>query len=160
VAVLGGCLLWLLAGAFAASLAGHWVHFALHRRWSGPAHRAHMRHHLELYPPQRLVSARYLGPGFWKSGTFLFGPPAVLIAGLAVLAGAPWSFVVGLAGFSFASDFAHDRFHVPTPALEKFSSWKRLREAHFRHHLNMRRNYGILTLGWDRAFGTLWRGDR
>jgi sterol desaturase/sphingolipid hydroxylase (fatty acid hydroxylase superfamily) len=150
-------LLWVAGAYVAVSFFGYWVHRALHAPWSGVVHRGHMRHHLDLYPPGRLVSPRYDHARWWESGTFLFAPPLAIVVVAALLAGAPWYAAAAMLGFALLSDAVHDGFHLDRPGLQRFAAYRRLRGAHFAHHLNMRRNYGILTLVWDRLFGTVAR---
>lgn len=147
-------VLWVALALFVGSLFGHVVHWSLHQRWTGPAHRGHMEHHLELYPPWDLTSATYLRAKWYHSGTFLFAPVLVVTLMAARSFCASWTFCFALTAFALLNDWTHDRFHVPTPWLEWSAYYRRMRKAHFAHHRNMRRNYGIVSLAWDRVFGT------
>jgi sterol desaturase/sphingolipid hydroxylase (fatty acid hydroxylase superfamily) len=155
----------LLILAFAValgSLAGYWIHRALHQPWSGPFHRGHMEHHLEIYPTTRLTSDRYEVKKWYNSGPVLFTPGAVLLlilgAGLTwMLNVSLWHFItfgVGLVGFGLLNDWVHDAFHLRDHVLKNLSYFRKLRRLHFLHHFNMERNYGIVSLHWDAVFKT------
>lgn len=147
----------LLAGLF-----GHLVHWALHQPWAGVFHRAHMDHHLVQYPPGDLTSDRYRTVNWRHSGTFLFTPPLLAIlgavGGLLWGLGAPaWVLVtlgITLVGFGLVNDYVHDSFHVRRHPLNRYGWYRRLRRLHFVHHVDMGSNYGIVTMVYDRVFGT------
>lgn len=159
-------LLVLFASLVIASLFGHLIHWVIHQRWSGPFHRSHMEHHLELYPPGDLLSETYRASKWYHSGTFLFTPPLVVIlavtGGLSWWAGVPlWALVTfgtTLVGFGLLNDFVHDNSHVRGHWLNRFAWFRKARDIHFVHHRNMRKNFGIFYFGWDKLFGTYREG--
>lgn len=50
--------------------------------------------------------------------------------------------------------YIHDSFHLTGHWLERFKHFSHLRALHFRHHFNMKINFGIFWFGWDRVFKT------
>lgn len=146
------------------TLAGWVVHWILHQRWAGRFHRAHLNHHLKQYPPHNLVSDTYRSAGKDDS-TVLFAPPitvsfAAFLGTLWALGLPTWSLgllLVEGALISFLTDYIHDQFHLRAPWLVRFAWFRNLRSLHWIHHVNMRRNLGIMWLGWDRVFRTFRR---
>lgn len=144
-----------------SSLIGQGVHWALHQQWMGRVYRSHDQHH-RLYPIHDLTSKRYRNARWQDSGTFLFAVPFVAIVLLLCLLGwlvsAPGSWIIaavlGLGVFGIVTDIVHDHYHLDNSLLANFAWFKRCRELHFVHHLNSERNFGIVTLAWDRLFGT------
>jgi len=156
-------LLTLLTSIVIASFLGHLTHWAIHQRWSGPAHRGHMDHHLKQYPPTSLTSmGKYKSAKWYHSGPFLFTPVFLIIlaaaGGLAYTLEVPlWAVAtlgVTLLTYGLGNDWVHDTFHVQDHWLSQFSWYRRKREEHYVHHRNMRRNFGIVSFTWDRVFGT------
>lgn len=154
-------LVTFLASVVASSLIGQLVHWALHQPWTGRAYKGHMQHHA-LYPPNDLTSLKYRKADWLNSGPFLFTPPflfIVLVAGaIALLAGTSLWTVAWLAGgllaFGLVNDYVHDSFHLEKCWMRRFAWYHRLQRHHFVHHRNAKRNLGIVTLAWDRLFGT------
>jgi hypothetical protein len=153
----------LVASLVIASFFGHVVHWLLHQRWTGIMHRAHMEHHLELYPPGHLTSDKYKAAKWYHRGPLLFTPPLIIIlgaaGGLLWWAGAPhwvvWVLGACLVGFGLVNDYFHDSFHVRKHRLNRYKWYKRLRRIHFVHHHQMGKNFGIFWFGWDQIFGTI-----
>lgn len=145
-----------------ASFFGWLVHWTIHQRWSGPLYRAHMKHHLELYPPGDLISDRYKYPKWYEAGTALFFPfllcVFVVVAGGLLLLGVPvWTVIVFIAvtcTYGALSDVMHDSFHLRKFWMQRSALYVRYRESHFVHHVNMRANFGIISFTWDRLMGT------
>lgn len=151
------------AGTYAATgLLGYVVHWAIHQKWAGKAYRSHRAHHIDLYPPGRLVSDEYRDAGSKSTvWTFLlaFSPLMLLpiifwatgvIAWFQAAAALTAMIVVGL-----INDVVHDSFHVVRHPLARFiPRFAALRSRHFVHHHNMKRNFGIFSFTWDRLFGT------
>jgi sterol desaturase/sphingolipid hydroxylase (fatty acid hydroxylase superfamily) len=158
-------LLTILISLLFTTLFGHVVHWALHQSFAGPVNKAHMTHHLRLYPPEDFTSEIYRDSG--KDAT----PKFFLIAAIPLIL-APivlwWSGIIawpimitvllieGLMGF--LHNYLHDSFHIENhwlsriPLVNKlFARWVNL---HYMHHVNMAKNYGIFTFLWDRLFGT------
>ena len=145
-----------------SSLIGQGIHWALHQAWTGRANRGHMQHHLELYPPEDLTSAKYRKANWQNTGTFLFAIPFLLIvatmSGLAWLMGVSQWFVVflalGLGIFGLFNDAMHDSFHLKPCWLSRFAWYREMQRLHFTHHVNMQSNFGIVVFVWDKLFGT------
>ena len=157
----------LFVSLIIASFFGHVIHWTLHQRWAGIAHRAHMEHHLELYPVGKLVSDRYKAAKWFHRGPLLFTPPLLVILGAAC--GLLWLFsapiyLLGvlapvLVGYGLVNDYFHDSFHLRKHWLNRYPWYKRLKVLHFVHHHNMAVNYGILSFAWDKVFGTAALSD-
>lgn len=146
-----------------ASLLGYVIHWAIHRRWAGKAYRAHLSHHVEHYPPKDLVSETYRSAGH-KSTVYTFVLASVPLSAIPVGAWAlGWlgpfdtvAVVLVTTAVGLASDVIHDSFHVHRHWLHRLlPGFDRMRRLHFVHHAGVRRNYGIFSFIWDRAFGTL-----
>ncbi len=148
-----------------ATFLGHVVHWSLHQRWMGPFKKGHMQHHIELYPPGDLVSEKYRTAKWYNSGPLLFAPAFVVImfvAGLVTwsLGWPAWvtiTLCANLLGFGFFNDFIHDSFHIQNHWMSRFGWWRRSKDSHFLHHVNMKKNYGIFLFVWDQAFRTFKR---
>ncbi len=144
------------------SFVGYCVHRLMHKEWAGPFHRGHMEHHLELYPTTRLTSEKYEISKWYNSGPVLFTPAAILVVGGAgllcwVLGVSLWdfgTFAAGLVGFGFLNDYVHDSFHLREHWLQKLPFYRKLRRLHFKHHFDMTKNFGIVSLQWDDVFKT------
>ncbi len=152
----------LILSVVVASFVGYFVHRAIHKPWTGPLHRGHMEHHLEVYPKERLTSESYELKKWYHSGPVLFTPAAVvviLLGGSACwLAGIPLmsfaAFSGGLVAFGFLNDYVHDSFHLRRHWLQRFRHYRRLRRWHFKHHVDMTKNFGIVDMMWDHVFKT------
>lgn len=152
---------------FIASLFGYVVHKSLHQKWSGRLHRAHMTHHITLYPPEDCVSDEYRNPG--KDNTvIIFGAAALPLVALPIILGALHMLSLALVitslfvmiVMSFLHGYLHDSFHIKNhwlyrmPLVNKiFSRWVYI---HWLHHVDMNTNYGIFLFFLDRLFGTFW----
>lgn len=152
----------LVLSVFVGSFVGYFVHRAIHQEWTGPLHRGHMEHHLELYPKGRLTSDTYELKKWYHSGPVLFTPAAVLViaAGGLVCWALGGSMVVfasfsgGLVAFGFLNDYVHDTFHLRKHWLQKHAFYRTLRRLHFMHHNDMTKNFGIVAMQWDDVFKT------
>lgn len=158
--VLVGLIAYLLT-----SLLGYVIHWAIHRPWAGKAYRAHRAHHIDLYPPGKLISDEYRFAGSQSTVyTFLlaFSPllllPIILaIVGWFSIAQAIAALVaMGLVGL--LNDIIHDSFHVKNHWLSRLiPGYDRMQQLHFIHHVNMKKNFGIYSFFWDRLFRTFRR---
>lgn len=155
-------LLLLAASVAVGSFVGYFAHRALHQEWTGPFYKGHMEHHLEQYPPDSLISDTYLKPKWYHSGIMLFAPAAAAVLGVAGVLGhlvglsvdAYLTFAVGTVAFGLVNDYVHDSFHLRKHWLQMVPGYNTLRELHFQHHVDMTKNYGIVTLLWDSVFKT------
>lgn len=141
---------------------GYCVHWAIHQPWAGLFYKAHMIHHLELYPNTRLVSDKYLSAGS-KSTVYTFVvafTPFFLIPILTfcydITTLAQSISILLVMGFvGFVNDFIHDSYHVKNHWLNMvIPHYSRLRKLHFIHHLNMNKNFGIYGFYYDKLFNT------
>ena len=146
----------LLLGLFAFEAIGYGIHRAMHSRWSGPLWRAHMTHHIKLYPPKDVLSDTYRDAGH-DSAVARYVLVGVVLGAL-LLWLLPWVMAVGLmaemAAIGWLNDYIHDATHIRGVWLERFGWFRRLRELHQVHHRNMRRNLGIVTFLMDHVLGT------
>lgn len=144
------------------SLLGYVVHLAIHKPWAGRAYHAHRAHHIDLYPPGRLISDTYLGASKQSTVyTFLLAfMPLLLIPVVLWLVGwFSWSMalsaVLTMGVVGLFNDIIHDSFHIRGHWLRRLvPGYEQMRHLHFIHHVNMRKNYGIYSFTWDRIFGT------
>ena len=136
---------------------GYWTHRALHQSWTGRLHRAHMTHHLVLYPPTDFVSDKYRHAGsdnttwtFLALGLpLLCSPLLVALTGLIGWITAFW--LVGvLGGSGLLHSFIHDWLHLKVHWFHWIPGAKRLVELHKIHHVDMSKNFGIFSFCWDK----------
>lgn len=147
---------------FVITLFGHVAHWFIHQPLAGKFNRSHMTHHLKLYPPTDYLSKKYRHPG--KDNTVLIFailsipmlilPWVALGFGVITLFQALFIFVEMLI-LGAAHDYVHDAFHIKGHWLYKFKMFRKWNVLHYRHHVNMKSNFGIFYFMWDRVFGTL-----
>jgi len=149
------------------TLFGYVVHWSLHQSWAGNYNKAHMTHHLKLYPPSDFTSDKYRSAG--KDSTVktfaIAAIPIILFpVGLCVLGFISWPIMITVwvvqGSVGFIHDWLHDCFHIRNHWLSRipvirdiFFKWINL---HYLHHVNMETNYGIFSFYWDKLFGTFW----
>lgn len=153
---------------FLTNLFGHFVHWVLHQPWSGFLNKAHMAHHIDLYPPENYFSETYKTPDFKESTPKFF---AIAAIPLLLLPFVLWFF--GLFPITVAliclleifiigaiDYYVHDWFHITNhwankaPILNKmFKKWNHL---HYLHHIDMTKNFGIYSYFWDKVFKSYW----
>jgi hypothetical protein len=147
------------------SLFGHTIHWALHQPWSGKVHKAHMTHHLKLYPPTDFTSEVYRDAGRDSTPKFFLIAAMPLILApivLCVLGIISWQIMLtiliveGLMGF--LHDYLHDAFHIKGHwlyGIPLIGRWFRnLVKLHYLHHVDMSSNFGIFTFHWDQILGS------
>lgn len=154
-----GTLLALIIGFVVFEAAGYAFHRLLHNEFMGPLNQAHMKHHLELYPPEQYLSERYRRAG---SSSTLY---PFLVVGLLAAALVVWVFplhitvplLLELAAVGAANSYIHDSTHITGHWMERFKVYRDWRAMHYEHHVDMTKNYGIVTFLADRVFGTYKR---
>ena len=158
----------ILITFFIASLFGYVVHKSLHQKWSGRLHKAHMTHHITLYPPEDCVSDEYRDPGKDSTVKIFAAAAAPLVAipfVLGLLHIMPWVLVIVslivMAVMSFLHGYLHDSFHIRNHWLSRLpviGLWfSRLVQTHWLHHVDMQTNFGIFVFHWDHLLGTFWK---
>lgn len=162
-------LLQFVAAFVGSIVMGQIIHMYIHTKWAGPFHRSHMVHHLKAYPPGRLITDEYVSAG-WNSTVYAFVcaaiPPVAIIITLCLLSVISVQttivIVVAMLLASYVHDVIHDSFHVRNHWVSRIAPrwYSDARHRHFVHHVNMRRNFGIVTAVFDRAFGTIHRSAR
>jgi sterol desaturase/sphingolipid hydroxylase (fatty acid hydroxylase superfamily) len=149
-------LLSLIFGFLFTEVVGYFFHRFLHSKKSGGLGKAHMTHHVKLYPPWDLYSDKYRDAG-GDSTTLRFLALGVVI-GVTLLVFTPFWFSVpmafDLAFIGFLNDYIHTTVHLHPHFLGKFKLFRRLRALHMTHHLHVQKNLGILTFTTDRLFKT------
>lgn len=143
------------------TLFGHVAHYIMHKPWIKKLYRAHLVHHFKLYPIDDFESKTYRGAGS-DSGTIFFTIMAFPLLALPFIAwiltplSLLWAIgcVVGGIVFGLLNDWIHDSFHVTGHIFRLFPGWQRMRDLHFKHHIDVTINYGIWFFGWDRLAGT------
>ena len=146
---------------FVLTLFGYIMHYALHQQWMGRFNKSHMTHHMILYPPERFSSEKYMHAG--KDSTIIFfliaGAP-LLFAPLALFFFGYLSFfsaiilVAELGGLGLLNNYLHDSFHIQGHFLNRFEVFRKLVDLHYIHHVDMKKNFGIFTMMWDKTFKT------
>ncbi len=165
---MGGVLLTIIVVYLLVSLFGYLVHKALHQSWAGRFNKAHMAHHLVLYPPEDFLSNdTYREAG--KDNTFwtfalaslpMLGAPIILF----ILGTLPLYLtiivVIEMLLIGWLNSYLHDSLHIRNhwlfrvPIIKNiFSRWQ---DLHRLHHIDMDTNFGIFAFHWDRMFKTYW----
>lgn len=144
-----------LATFVAGNLVGYLVHRAMHCRWFGKAYADHLHHH-RIYPPNSYLSSEYrLPPIGSEQGKYYLLAFLVMCAPLALW---HWGYFALAFMESVAVlklyDWLHDVFHIRGHWLEGWSWFRRLRENHFQHHVDVRTNFGILVFFPDKVMRT------
>lgn len=158
---MGMLLFVLLLGFVAFEAIGYGIHRVLHTPWAGSLSRAHMTHHLQIYPHEKFLTERYLPAAETgaASDVWRFAVPAVLLAALLLWLlplGLAVPLVLELAAVGFLNAYAHDSLHVRDHWLKRFRTYRIWRRHHYLHHVDMGKNFGILTYNTDRVCGTYW----
>lgn len=151
-----GMLLALILGFFFVEVVGYCFHRLLHTKWTGTLNRAHMTHHLLRYPPEDCLSETYRSAGA-DNTTYRFVVAGILV-GLLFLWLAPlWlaiPIMFDMAAFGALNSYAHDSTHIRGHWLERFAFFRRWREIHYVHHVDMNKNFGIMTFTTDKVVGS------
>lgn len=145
----------LVLGLFVFEALGYGIHWIFHQQWSGPLFRAHLVHH-RLYPPRSYLSNEYRSAGAqattWR---FLAASLCLATAALWIL---PWSYGLAFCGelgaIGVLNDWVHSCIHVRDSWLGQTRWGTRMRLLHLVHHMDARRNLGIISFGMDRLLGT------
>jgi sterol desaturase/sphingolipid hydroxylase (fatty acid hydroxylase superfamily) len=145
------------------SLFGYVVHRSLHQSWTGKLNKAHMTHHLKLYPPSDFYSDKYRDPGgdntahiFALAALPIVAAPFILwLCGVLSLC-LTLFIVVEMLFIGWLHDYLHDAFHITNHPLTKFKLFSRWIDLHYLHHIKMQTNFGIFSFHWDRLFRTFW----
>lgn len=149
-------LLSLIFGFFFTETVGYFFHRFLHSKKSGKLGKAHLTHHVKLYPPWDLYSKEYRDAG--ADSTTLRFLVAGIIVGVIILATTPWWFGIpvafDLAFIGWVNDYVHGAVHVKPHFLDRFKWFKHLQAMHVTHHLHVQKNFGILTFTADRLMKT------
>ncbi len=144
----------IFAGLFIGDIIGYGLHRLLHWKRSGFMFQKHMTHHLKLYPTYNYMSAIYRSPG--KDNSMYIFTAFIALACLSMLIFCPlWIALIFSAEFIFLgwlNDYFHDAFHITGHKLEKYNYFLNLRRLHYEHHLDMNKNYGIVSFIADRIF--------
>lgn len=149
----------LLLAFIGVEFAGYLFHRLMHTKWLGPLHRAHMAHHLAMYPPQDYLSKSYRKTGT-DSTTWRFVAFGTTIGLLALWLTPIWislPVVIALVVMGGLNSYMHDTIHVSPHVLERFDWFLDLRVTHHVHHVEMGKNFGVVTFWADRIFGTFRR---
>lgn len=167
---MGAVFFTILISYLITSFFGYVVHWSLHQSWTGFLNKAHMTHHLKMYPPEDYLSDTYRHAG--KDST----PKFFIIAALPVILAPIILGVLGVLSIStviiilltqavmgFLHDYIHDALHIKNHLLTRipvvkviFDKWVRL---HYLHHVDMEKNYGIFVFHWDHVFRSFWKID-
>lgn len=160
-----GILFAIIISYILSSFLGYVIHWSLHQTWMGFLNKAHMTHHLQMYPPNDYKSDVYRHAG--KDSTpkyfILVTLPIVLllvtltIIGIIPLYGS-LIFVLMATLMGILHDRLHDSFHLNNYWLAKIPVIKNLYQKwinlHYIHHVDMGKNYSIFVFHWDRVFRT------
>jgi sterol desaturase/sphingolipid hydroxylase (fatty acid hydroxylase superfamily) len=151
----------IFAAITVGTFLGWVVHWTMHQKWAGRFNKAHMTHHVKMYPAKDLTSGKYRKAGS-DDGVFVFVP--IIALGVALLDTGLYFLGVSLTALLIsgalsvaigaAHDWIHEAFHTESPWLSKLEWFRNLRALHFHHHRKMKFNLGILVYVWDRLLRT------
>lgn len=165
----------ILSGILFSEVVGYAIHWLIHSGKIQWMQRAHMRHHLEFYPPKSIMrDFEYRGPKHtvgigweWVIPTFLV---SLILTGILLLAGLSYLLITvvqvtaiiwGLVMFNLLHSSFHIREHWLSEAKTPIRVWyKKIRRSHDVHHHwtdekgRMMVNFGISQFWLDRLFGT------
>ena len=167
----------------ASMLCFYFWHWLAHQKWTGPMYRAHMRHHLEIFPPKNFygkdgiiiketgyecptllqlcspfasttVNPYHEGPLFVLFGLILWSSIYICESTpLTILFLTILIAIIGLVGSAI-----HYSFHIKGFELEKYEWYLELRTLHYLHHLgNMQSNFAMVNVGIDYFFDSYSR---
>ena len=162
----------LISVYFLTNLFGHVIHWILHQKWSGYLNKAHMAHHIELYPPEDYLSYTYREPDFKESTPKFFAVAAIPLILLPIIL---W--FIGILPFTIAlisiiemfvigaiDYYVHDWFHIKNHWINKVpflnKSFKKWNHLHYLHHIDMNKNFGIYSFFWDKVFKSYWHTNK
>lgn len=154
-------LLTLVIGFVVMSFLGHTIHWAIHQKWAGKLHKAHMTHHEILYPVNDFLSETYRSPG--KDNTvftfLIFSIPLIAFPIVLFIYGviplvALILLLIEIVLMGWMHDYFHDAFHIRHHFLKKYPRFRHLTDLHYIHHVHMQKNFGIFMFWWDRAQGS------
>lgn len=145
----------LLLGFVCFEAFGWGLHKFLHWNGAGGLYKAHLTHH-RLYPPSNFLSREYRSAGvdstLWR---FVVGIAVLIVLMLVVFP--LWMALMlsaELVVLGLVNNYVHDAIHIRGHWLERFAIYRRWREMHLVHHVDTRKNLGILTFLADRVAGT------
>lgn len=149
-------LLTALITFVASEFIGYVIHRLAHSPSAGRLYKAHMRHHLELYPPKQYFSDVYKSSGadsfvIWMAPIFIL---AVVGSFWLLPIKAAITVAVVMSAVSFVNTYVHDGLHVTNFWFSKFAWVQKLQLLHRKHHANMAIHYGIYLSSFDKLFGT------
>lgn len=137
---------WFLVGGAGWTLLEYTLHrFVMHEmRGKGLASKEHLTHHADV---------SYFSPTSKKTLTAVGVTSTVLPASWPVLGrNRALALVAGFNVTYVAYEVIHRRAHTHPPR-NRYGRW--LRRSHFHHHFGApRKNHGVTTPIWDKAFGT------
>lgn len=140
-----------------ANAVGYVVHRLLHNPFMGRAFRDHYFHHVKLYPPDDYLSDEYREPPEGAGqGKYYIGALLVLFSPTLLLG---WPFYLIAVAQStlvlYVNAWLHDALHIREHFLERYKWFHHLREVHFVHHVDVKKNFGIFDFTADKVCGTL-----
>lgn len=154
-------LLVILLSYLYVDLMGYLIHKLVHSNLIPSMKQAHKTHHT-LYTHKDFLDTTYRDAE-GDNLLFYYMPFAllsILFAYLFMNIVSFFVFLVILSLFGFGNDIIHTQIHLTNTRLIKYNWFRKLRFLHIQHHKHHDTNYGILSLLFDKVFGTFNNGKR
>ena len=136
---------------------GIFTHWLGHRRWIPWWYRAHMEHHLHIYPPSKFLTDEYQPTESKNAKAYAFTILLSPFIGCYFTGLNLKTYLVGLGlstGLLKIADELHKAVHRKNTCLEKYNWFQDIRTLHYYHHKgDMKHNYGISNFFWDYILG-------
>jgi len=142
-------------------LLGYLIHRLAHTHKMTGFYESHQTHH-QLYTAKDFLSEFYRSAGIdsfvlyyipFAMVTILFGYLFLSFTSLIILMSV-------MAIFGFGTDLIHTQIHLIGSGLDKFKWFRNLRNDHVVHHKSQNKNFGIISLLFDRIFRSYVKGMR
>ncbi len=136
------------------------LHYLSHRRYSGFMYKIHRNHHIIHYPVNKLMDKKPYKTGYYyglPDGIFAHGPIMISIFIISYNILNTYIFLnlsLRIILLILISDYIHTNIHINGSYLEKYDWFLKLRERHFYHHKNIKKNINIIDNNLDIIFKT------
>ena len=137
----------------------YFLHRFSHNPKSGYIYKIHKKHHTIHYPVKSLTSDKYKTDYTYgiSDGLLAHGPPTISTIGIFYIFLDTDSFIKLLSCIlltAYISDYFHTQIHLKKSWLDNNSWFIKMREIHFNHHKNMKKNFNIIDMNLDKLMKT------
>jgi len=137
----------------------YFLHRFSHSPKSGYIYKIHKKHHTIHYPITHFMSKEYKTDYTYgiPDGLLAHGPPTISIIGFLYLFLDKDIFLKLSSCILFTayiSDYFHTHIHTHDSWLDNYRWFIKMREIHFNHHKNTRKNFNIIDMNIDKLMKT------